>query len=38
MPDNLFALGFAHLGVALVVLVVAQLVFARLENKFAERL
>ena len=31
MPDNLFTLGFAHLGVALVVLVLAQLVFARLE-------
>ena len=38
MPDNLFTLGFAHLGVALLMLVVAQLVFARLENKFAERL
>ena len=38
MPDHLFTLGFAHLGVALVVLVVAQLVFTRLENKFAERL
>jgi ABC-2 type transport system permease protein len=38
IPDNLFAIGFAHLGVALVLLVVAQLVFTRLENKFAERL
>ena len=38
LPDNLFALGFAHLGVALVVLLVAQLVFSRVENKFAERL
>jgi ABC-2 type transport system permease protein len=38
LPDNLFALGFAHLAAALVTLVVAQLVFTRLENKFAERL
>ena len=38
MPDHLFAIGLAHLAVALLVLVVAQLVFARLENKFAERL
>jgi len=38
IPDNLFAVGFAHLGVSLVLLVVAQLVFTRLENKFAERL
>jgi ABC-2 type transport system permease protein len=38
LPDHLFAIGFAHLGVALVLLLVAQVVFARLENKFAERL
>lgn len=38
LPDNLFQLGFAHLGAALVVLVIAQLVFSRLENRFAERL
>jgi ABC-2 type transport system permease protein len=38
LPENLFALGFAHLGAALLMLVVAQLVFSRLENKFAERL
>jgi uncharacterized MnhB-related membrane protein len=38
MPDHLFALGFAHLGAALVVLLFAQLVFSRLEDKFAERL
>jgi ABC-2 type transport system permease protein len=38
IPDHLFLIGFAHLGAALVVLVVAQLVFTRLENKFAERL
>ena len=38
LPENLFAIGFAHLGAALVVLVVAQLVFSRLENRFAERL
>ena len=35
---NLFELGFIHLGVALVLLVVAQLVFSRLENKIPERL
>jgi ABC-2 type transport system permease protein len=38
LPDNLFTLGFAHLGAALLLLVVAQVVFIRLENKFAERL
>jgi ABC-2 type transport system permease protein len=38
MPDHLFAIGFAHLGGALVVLVIAQLVFIRLEKKFPERL
>jgi ABC-2 type transport system permease protein len=38
MPDHLFMLGVAHLAVSAVVLVVAQLVFTRLENKFAERL
>ena len=38
LPDNLFQLGFAHLGAALVVLLLAQLAFGRLENKFAERL
>jgi ABC-2 type transport system permease protein len=38
MPDNLFTWGFAHLGVAVVLLVLAQLCFTRLENKFAERL
>ena len=38
MPDHLFALGFAQLGVALVLLVIAQLVFIRLEKKFPERL
>jgi ABC-2 type transport system permease protein len=38
IPDHLFAIGFAHLGAALVLLVIAQLVFTRLENKFAERL
>ena len=38
MPESLFAIGFAHLGAALVLLCVAQLVFSRLENKFAERL
>ena len=38
LPDQLFAIGFAHLGAAFVVLVIAQLVFSRLENRFAERL
>jgi ABC-2 type transport system permease protein len=38
MPDHLFMIGFAHLAAAAAVLVVAQLVFTRLENKFAERL
>lgn len=38
LPENLFGLGFAHLGAAVVALVIAQLVFTRLENKFAERL
>ncbi len=38
LPPNLFTLGFAHLGAVLLLLVLAQLVFIRLENKFAERL
>lgn len=38
MPDHLFTRGLVHLGIGLVVLVVAQLVFTRLENKFPERL
>jgi ABC-2 type transport system permease protein len=38
IPDHLFMIGFAHLAAAVVVLVIAQLVFTRLENKFAERL
>jgi ABC-2 type transport system permease protein len=38
MPDHLFTRGFAHLGVAVLVLVVAQLVFTHLENKIPERL
>jgi ABC-2 type transport system permease protein len=38
LPANLFTLGFAHLGAVLLLLVLAQLVFIRLENKFAERL
>jgi ABC-2 type transport system permease protein len=38
LPEHLFAIGFAHLGVALLVLGFAQMVFSRLENKFAERL
>ena len=38
MPHNLFEIGFAHLGVALVLLGLAQLLFTRLENKIPERL
>jgi ABC-2 type transport system permease protein len=38
LPDHLFTIGLAHLGAALVALAIAQLVFTRLENKFAERL
>jgi ABC-2 type transport system permease protein len=38
LPDNLFQLGFAHLAAALLVLALAQVVFSRLEKKFAERL
>jgi len=38
MPPNLFELGFVHLAVALVVLGLAQLLFARRWNKIPERL
>ena len=38
MPDNLFTLGFIHLGAALLLLGIAQIVFSRLENKIPERL
>jgi ABC-2 type transport system permease protein len=38
MPDNLFLIGFAHLAVGLVLLLVAQVVFSRLESKIPERL
>jgi ABC-2 type transport system permease protein len=38
LPPNLFELGFMALGASLVLLVVAQLVFSRLENKIPERL
>ena len=38
MPDHLFAIGFAHVAGGLVMLVIAQLVFSRLENKIPERL
>jgi ABC-2 type transport system permease protein len=38
LPPNLFQLGVAHLFAGLVVLLVAQLVFSRLQYKFAERL
>jgi ABC-2 type transport system permease protein len=38
LPPNLFGWGFLMLGLSAVVLVVAQLVFVRLENKIPERL
>lgn len=38
LPDNLFQLGLAHLGAALVMLAIGQFVFKRLENKIPERL
>ncbi len=38
MPDYLFTRGLAQLAFSLVVLVIAQVVFTRLENKFPERL
>ncbi|MDQ4052558.1 MAG: ABC transporter permease [Actinomycetota bacterium] len=38
LPDHLFTRGFIALGASLVVLVVAQLVFTKFENKIPERL
>jgi ABC-2 type transport system permease protein len=38
LPPNLFLLGFAHLAAGLVVLAIAQVVFGKLQHKFAERL
>ena len=38
MPEHLLLLGWLMLGVSLVVLVLCQLAFRRLEGKFAERL
>ncbi len=38
LPSNLFQLGFIHLAAGLVALGIAQLVFSRLQYKFAERL
>ena len=38
MPDHLFERGFAALGGSLVLLLLAQLVFTRLENRIPERL
>lgn len=38
MPDHLFVRGFIMLGAVLVVLVLSQLAFTRLETKIAERL
>ncbi|MDX6325959.1 MAG: lipopolysaccharide transport system permease protein, partial [Nocardioidaceae bacterium] len=38
MPANLYELGLMHLAGALVILIVAQVVFSKMENRFAERL
>lgn len=38
LPDNLWEMGFITLGAALVLLVIGQLVFSKLENKIPERL
>jgi Na+-transporting methylmalonyl-CoA/oxaloacetate decarboxylase gamma subunit len=38
MPHHLFGLGFVMLAVSLVILVMCQRAFSRLEGKFAERL
>jgi ABC-2 type transport system permease protein len=38
MPDDLYTRGFIMLGVGIVFLFVSQLIFSRLESKFAERL
>lgn len=38
IPDNLAAMSFATFGAALVLLLIGQLVFSRLENKIPERL
>lgn len=38
MPDHLFAIGFAHLAGAIVLLLVAQVVFSRLQSKIPELL
>ena len=38
LPSNLFSMGFYQLVAASIALVLAQLVFGRLEGKFAERL
>ncbi len=38
LPDHLFPIGVAHVGAAVVLLLLAQVVFSRLEGKFAERL
>jgi ABC-type polysaccharide/polyol phosphate export permease len=38
MPDHLFTRGFVALGAALVLLVIAQKIFAKFENKIPERI
>jgi ABC-2 type transport system permease protein len=38
LPDHLYARGFAMIGVCLVFLLIAQMVFSRLESKIPERI
>lgn len=38
LPEHLFALGFAMVGVSLVILLIAQMVFSRLEKQIPERI
>ena len=38
LPENLYTMSFIMLGVSLILLAIAQLVFTRLENKIPERL
>lgn len=38
MPDHLFTLGFAMIGVSLVILVISQMVFSKFEKQIPERI
>ena len=38
LPDHLFTLGFTMIGVSLVILVLAQYVFSKLEKQIPERI